>query len=98
MNKDLDVSQILFGINVQDTMLVAPLQSISREIIDDSEYEWTFLANYRNGCSLPAARMKIHDDDDVLLYLLFKRYWLTLNKLKYGEKCHYELSHLRGIG
>lgn len=94
MYSDFEIHSMLFSMPVAKIMLSKPLTCVSREIQSGSDNRWDFIANYRDGTWSIGSGMYITTDDHVQLYLMFKRHWLMLNKIKFGDKCRFEFSHL----
>ena len=85
-----------FNENEEEIMLAKPLRWI--QIVHTGNGNiFRIEACYKNGSYRTAAFLDRTTDEECYKYQLFKSHYLRLNKLKYGDLCHYELDHCGGM-
>lgn len=82
-----------FNKNEQIILLSKPLKwiqivSVNKDLIFRIE------GCFKDGSYRTAAFLDRSTDEECLKYQKFKQHYLVLNKIKYGELCHYEFNHL----
>lgn len=84
----------IYNESEKELMLRKPLRWIQLESNSVNDNRFNIVACYLDGTYKVIADFYRDTEDECDKYRRFKKHYLVENKLKFGEKCRYKITHL----